>query len=122
MGRNNVRKGTASAFAFAESLEAIPMALAENAGLDQLDIMVELRARHEKGEKWMGVDAVDGKVADMMKANVIEPASVKEQILKSASEAASMLLKIDDIVASGKSREGGKPPMPPGGEGSSEFD
>ena len=111
-----------AAFAFAESLEAIPMALAENAGLDQLDIMVELRARHEKGEKWMGVDAADGKVADMMKANVIEPASVKEQILKSASEAASMLLKIDDIVASGKSREGGKPPMPPGGEGSSEFD
>jgi chaperonin GroEL (HSP60 family) len=70
----------------------------------------------------MGVDAVDGKVTDMMKANIIEPASVKEQILKSASEAASMLLKIDDIVASGKSREGGKPPMPPGGEGSSEFD
>jgi thermosome len=111
-----------AAIAFAESLEVIPNALAENAGLDQLDIMAELRARHEKGEKWMGVDATDGKVADMMKANVIEPASVKEQMLKSASEAASMLLKIDDIVASGKSREGGKPPMPPGGEGSSEFD
>ena len=102
--------------AFADALEAIPLVLAENAGLDPLDILVELRASHEKGQKWVGVDPFEGKTLDMMKANVIEPAAVKEQILKSASEAASMLLKIDDIVASGKSREGAGPPTPPGGE------
>ncbi len=111
--------------AFADALEGIPLALSENAGLDPLDIIVDLRARHEKGQKWTGVDAVEGKIKDMMKDNVIEPAAVKEQILKSASEAASMLLKIDDIIASGKGQAppGGPPGgMPPGGEGGSEFD
>ncbi len=106
-----------AALAFADALEGIALALAENAGLDPLDILVELRASHEKGQKWTGVDPFEGKTLDMMKANVIEPAAVKEQILKSASEAASMLLKIDDIIASGKSKEGGAPPTPPGGEG-----
>jgi chaperonin GroEL (HSP60 family) len=106
-----------AALAFADALEGIALALAENAGLDPLDILVELRASHEKGQKWTGVDPFEGKTLDMMKANVIEPAAVKEQILKSASEAASMLLKIDDIIASGKSKEGGAPPAPPGGEG-----
>jgi thermosome len=103
--------------AFAEALEGIPLTLAETAGLDPLDIIVELRASHEKGQKWIGVDAYEGKCMDMMKADVVEPAAVKEQILKSASEAASMLLKIDDIVAVGKAKEGAGPPTPPGGPG-----
>jgi thermosome len=102
--------------AFSDALEGIPLTLAENAGLDPLDILVELRASHEKGQKWVGVDPFEGKAMDMMKANVMEPAAVKEQILKSASEAASMLLKIDDVVASGKAREGAAPPTPPSGE------
>ena len=82
---------------------------------------MELRAKHEKGQKWIGVDPFEGRTFDMMKANVIEPAVVKEQIIKSASEAASMLLKIDDIVASGGKDGGGPPGPPPGGEGG-EFD
>ncbi len=110
--------------AFAEALEGLPLILAENAGLDPLDIIVELRASHEKGQRWFGVDPFEGKVKDMMKDNVVEPAAVKEQILKSASEAASMLLKIDDIVASGKAREEARPPKGPEEEGErgSEFD
>jgi thermosome len=113
-----------AALAFAEALEGIPLTLAENAGLDPLDIIVELRSSHEKGQKWYGVDPFEGKAKDMMKANIVEPAAVKEQILKSASEAASMLLKIDDIVAAGKAKEEAKPPKPSEEEGekSSEFD
>jgi len=113
-----------AALAFADALEGIALALAENAGLDPLDILVELRASHEKGQKWTGVDPFEGKTLDMMKANVIEPAAVKEQILKSASEAASMLLKIDDVVAAGKAKEEAKPPKPSEEEGekSTEFD
>jgi len=97
---------------FAEALEAVPITLAENAGLDPIDIISELRARHEKGEVWAGVDVHKGKVADMKKMNVFEPLAVKKQIIKSATEAASMILKIDDIIASSKMKA---PPMPPGG-------
>jgi thermosome len=97
---------------FAEALEAIPTTLAENAGLDPIDIISELRARHEKGEVWAGVDVHAGKVENMKEVGVFEPIVVKKQIIKSCTEAASMLLKIDDIIASGKMKA---PPMPPGG-------
>ncbi len=111
---------------FAESLEVIPLTLAENAGLDPIDILVELRARHQKGEKWAGVGVMEGEARDMTKLNVYEPLAVKQQILKSASEAASMILRIDDVIASGKSGAApGGPPKMPGGEdseGSSEFE
>jgi chaperonin GroEL (HSP60 family) len=101
---------------FAEAVEAIPSTLAENAGLDPIDILSELRARHEKGETWAGVEVNIGKVQGMIEAGVFEPISVKKQVIKSASEAASMILKIDDVIAAGKAKT---PPMPsktPGGE------
>jgi thermosome len=97
---------------FAEALEAIAVTLSENAGLDPIDILSELRSRHEKGETWAGIEVLEGKVQDMSKVNIFEPLSVKKQIIKSATEAASMILKIDDIIASGKMRA---PPTPPGG-------
>jgi len=101
---------------FAEALESIPITLAENAGLDPIDIISELRARHEKGEIWAGIEVHDGKVKDMKKVGVFEPLVVKKQIIKSAGEAATMILKIDDIIASGRAKA---PPMPrgPGGAG-----
>jgi len=97
---------------FAEALEAIPLTLTENAGLDPIDILSELRVRHEKGETWTGIEVNSGKVQDMTKAGVFEPLAVKKQIIKSATEAASMILKIDDVIAAGKMRA---PPTPPGG-------
>ncbi|HVP26638.1 MAG TPA: thermosome subunit beta [Candidatus Bathyarchaeia archaeon] len=97
---------------FAEALEIIPMTLTENAGLDPIDVLSELRARHEKGDVWAGIEVNDGKVEDMKEAGVFEPLSVKKQIIKSATEAASMILKIDDVIAAGKTKG---PPMPPGG-------
>jgi thermosome len=103
-----------AALDFAEALEVIPVTLAENAGLDTIDILVELRSRHEKGERWIGVDVFGGKAVDMTGLNVYEPLSVKEQIIKSASEAAAMILRIDDVIASGKTKT---PPMPSGGPG-----
>jgi thermosome len=108
--------------AFAEALEIIPTTLAENAGLDTIDTMVNLSSAHEKGEKWAGIDLFDGKVKDTYKMGVYEPASVKEQAIKSASEAVTMILKIDDVIAGTKS--GGTPPPtgPPEGMGGSEFD
>jgi len=97
---------------FAEALEAIPMTLTENAGLDPIDILSELRAGHEKGEKWAGIEVHDGKVEDMAEAGVFEPLAVKKQIIRSATEASTMILKIDDVIAAGKTKG---PPMPPGG-------
>jgi chaperonin GroEL (HSP60 family) len=100
---------------FAEALEVIPLSLAENAGMDPIDTITELRSKQSKGAKWTGVDARNAKIADMSKLDVVEPLAVKEQIIKSATEAASMILRIDDVIASSKS--GGGPPMPPGGMG-----
>jgi chaperonin GroEL (HSP60 family) len=97
---------------FADAFEAVPTTLAENAGLDPIDIISELRARHEKGEVWAGIEVHDGKVKDMKKVGVYEPLAVKKQIVKSATEAASMILKIDDVIAAGKMKA---PPTPPGG-------
>ncbi|MGD8506889.1 MAG: thermosome subunit beta [Candidatus Bathyarchaeota archaeon] len=97
---------------YAEALEAIPVTLAENAGLDPIDILSELRARHEKKQMWAGVDVNEGRVNNMDKAKVFEPLAVKKQIIKSTTEAATMILKIDDVIASGKMKA---PPMPPQG-------
>ena len=99
---------------FAEALEAVAITLTENAGLDPIDILSELRSRHEKGETWAGIEVLEGKVQDMLKIGVIEPITVKRQIIKSVTEAASMILKIDDVIASGKMKA---PPAPPGGPG-----
>jgi thermosome len=100
--------------AFAEALEIVPLTLTENAGLDPIDMISELKARHEKGETWAGIEVISGKAQDMTKAGVYEPLAVKKQIIKSATEASTMLLKIDDVIAAGKSKA---PPMPPGGPG-----
>jgi thermosome len=99
---------------FAEALEVIPLSLAENAGMDPIDTLTELRSKQSKGAKWTGVDARNGKIADMSKLDVVEPLIVKEQIIKSATEVASMILRIDDVIASSKS---GGPAGPPGGMG-----
>ncbi len=99
---------------FAEAFEAVPTTLAENAGLDPIDIISELRARHEKGQVWAGVEVNEGKVKNMKEVGIFEPLVVKKQIIKSATEAASMILKIDDIIAVGRMKA---PPMPPGGPG-----
>ncbi|MEM2465768.1 MAG: thermosome subunit beta [Candidatus Bathyarchaeia archaeon] len=101
---------------FAEALEAIPATLTENAGLDPIDILSELRAKHEKGETWAGIEVHSGKVQDMREAGVFEPISVKKQVVKSATEAASMILKIDDVIAAGKAKTPPMPKGPPEGE------
>ena len=112
-----------AALAFAESMEVIPMALAENAGLDPVNILVALRSSHEKGEVWAGVDSFEGKVRDMTKINVYEPLAVKEQVVKAASEAACMIIRIDDVIAANRSAGpgAGKMPKPPG-EGGSDLE
>jgi len=97
---------------FGEAMEIIPLTLGENAGLDPIDFLLELRTRHEKGEKWAGVDVFEGRIKDMKELEVYEPLAVKKQTIKSANEAATMILRIDDVIASGKMRA---PPMPPGG-------
>lgn len=110
--------------AFANGLEAVPVALAENAGLDPIDIMVQLRAAHEKGLTWYGVDVFEGKAADLKEKGVLEPQAVKVQVIKSAAEAAGMILKIDDVIASAKSKDSPGPPKHDGEggeEGASEY-
>jgi thermosome len=103
-----------AALKFADAIESIPLTLAENAGMDPIDTQVELRAKHGKNTKWAGVDVANGKVADMNARDVMEPLAVKIQIIKAATEAASMLLRIDDVIAATKSK-GGPPGGPPGG-------
>jgi thermosome len=102
--------------AFAEAVETIPLTLAENAGLDPIDIMVALRAKHENPDnKYFGIDVSTGEIKSMIDLVVLEPLRVKQQVIKSATEAANMILKIDDVIAV---KGGGKmPPMPPGGMG-----
>jgi thermosome len=99
--------------AFAQAMEVIPWALAENAGLDAIDVVIQLKSAHEKKNgKNMGVDLDTGKPVDMLKLNVVEPLRVKTQAVKSAAEVANMILRIDDVIASRKA-----PPAPPGGGG-----
>ncbi len=115
--------------AFAEALEVIPRTLAENTGLDPVDALVEIRSAHEEGKKDYGLNVEKGKVVDMKKEGVIEPLGIKKQALQSASEAAEMILRIDDVVSAGElsGSDGGGAPggaggmpgggMPPGGMG-----
>jgi len=101
--------------AFANALEIIPRTLAENAGLDPIDMLVALRADHEKRKKYSGLDVFKGAPADMLKAGVVEPLRVKTQAIASAAEAANMILRIDDVIAA--SRIAGPPGGGPGGPG-----
>ena len=97
---------------YAEALEIIPLTIAENAGMDPIDTMANLRAKQNQGRKWTGIDARNTQIADMLAINVVEPIIVKEQIIKSATEAACMILRIDDVIAvSGGPGGGGMPPM-----------
>ena len=99
--------------AFADSIEIVPKTLAENAGLESIDILVGLRAAHEKAKgHLMGVDVFTGKIVDMNKNGVVEPLKVKEQAMKSASEVASMIIRIDDVIAATKPKAGKAPGMP----------
>ena len=93
--------------AFAEALEIVPKTLAENAGLDSIDALVDLRAAHEKS-LYMGLDVFKGEVADMYRAGVVEPQRVKKQAMQSAAEAAEMILRIDDVIASTGAGRGGE--------------
>lgn len=106
--------------AFSDSLEVVAKTLAENAGLDPIDILVDLRAEHQKGKTWAGINLSDiykPEVSDMFKEEVIEPLRTKKQAIKSASEVAVMILRIDDIIAAGKSSNPGPQPPMPGGMG-----
>ena len=96
---------------YAEALEIIPLTIAENAGMDPIDTMANLRAKQNQGRKWTGIDAKNTKIADMLSIDVVEPVAVKEQIIKSATEAACMLLRIDDVIAVSGGPGGGMPPM-----------
>jgi thermosome len=112
---------------FADSLESIPLALAENTGMDPIDTLATLRSKQLKGEKWTGIDVLKARVVNMKSSDIIEPLSVKHQVVSAASEAACMILRIDDVIAVAKSAGpppgagGGAPPgmggmggMPPG--------
>ena len=97
---------------YAEALETIPLTISENAGMDPIDTMANLRAKQNQGRRWTGIDARNTKIADMLSIDVVEPVAVKEQIIKSATEAACMILRIDDVIAiSGAPGGGGMPPM-----------
>jgi len=103
--------------AFAEAMEIIPRTLAENAGLDPIDVLTELRAAHDKKQKWAGINVFTGKIVDAWKQGVIEPLKIKTQAVSSAAEVAVMILRIDDVIAGGGAEGAGKMPrMPPGGE------
>ncbi len=112
---------------FADALETIPLTLSENAGMDPIDTLATLRSKQIKGEKWTGIDVMKGRVGNMKSSDIIEPLSVKNQIISAATEAACMILRIDDVIATTKASgpppgaEGGMPPgmggmggMPPG--------
>ncbi|HYA84160.1 MAG TPA: thermosome subunit beta [Candidatus Bathyarchaeia archaeon] len=102
---------------FADALDSLPLCLAENAGMDRIDTMTQLREKQNTGAKWTGVDVRNRKVDDMFKEDVLEPVVVKEQIIKSATEAASMLLRIDDVIAASKSKMPAGPRSASGGMG-----
>ncbi|RLG18466.1 thermosome subunit [Candidatus Micrarchaeota archaeon] len=103
--------------AFAEALEIVPKTLAESAGMDAIDTLVSLRTAHEKeGSEATGIEVHKAEISDMKKLGVIEPAKVKKQAIASASEAAEMILRIDDMISS-KGKGGGGGGMPPGAGG-----
>ncbi len=94
---------------FADALESIPKILAENAGMDPIDIITELKARHDKNEFDSGLNLFSGKIENTFKAGIVEPLKIKTQAIKSASEVANMILRIDDVIASGKNPSQGMP-------------
>ncbi|GAG51403.1 unnamed protein product, partial [marine sediment metagenome] len=97
---------------FANALEFIPSTLAENAGFDPIDVLTELKSRHDNGEKFTGINIFNNRVENSLQAGIIEPVKIKMQAISSASEVAIMILRIDDVLAS-KSRGGpvGQPGM-----------
>jgi thermosome len=95
---------------FADSVEEIAIALAENAGMDPLDTQTQLRAKAALAKPKYGVDVINGKVTDMAAKDVYEPLKVKEQVISAATEASSMILRIDDVISVSKSRDSGPPP------------
>jgi len=104
--------------AFASAMEVVPVALSENAGLDPIDVLIELRQAHKSGKKYTGINVFTGKVVDMKKEKVLEPIRVGRQAISSATDAAVMILRIDDVIASKGGGAGGKgPKMPEGDEG-----
>ncbi|MCD6411341.1 MAG: TCP-1/cpn60 chaperonin family protein [Thermoplasmata archaeon] len=107
---------------FADAIEVVPRTLAENAGLDPIDIIIKVRAAHKRGEKYAGVDVHTGEVVDMMKKNVIEPLRVSTQEVKAAAEAAIMILRIDDVIAAKATETKGEEKGKEGGGGGEEFE
>jgi len=103
--------------AFANAMEVIPRTLIENAGLDPIDTLTDLKAAHSKKQKWAGIDVFSGKVMDAWKKGVIEPLKIKTQAVSSAAEVAVMVLRIDDVIQSSGSKGGDSGGMPPGGMG-----
>lgn len=100
--------------AFANAMEVIPIALSENAGLDSIDVLIDMRKAHKDGKKYAGINVYTGKVVDMKREKVLEPIRVGKQAINSATEAAVMILRIDDVIAS-KGSAGGPPGGAPGG-------
>src|SRR3989344_5190601 len=99
--------------AFADAIEVVPRTLAENAGIDPIDILTDLKSQHDAGKKWAGINVFKGKVEDAWKMGVIEPLKIKTQAIKSASEVAELILRIDDVIAS--KGMGKEPAMSPQG-------
>jgi len=102
--------------AFADAIEVVPRTLAENAGLDPIDSLTELKSAHDKGKNWAGLDVFSGKVIDSFSKGIIEPLKIKTQAIKSASEVAELILRIDDVLAASSKEQpqmpqGGMPPM-----------
>jgi len=100
--------------AFADAMEVIPKTLAENAGLDPIDVLTEMKSAHDMNMKWAGIDVFSGKVMDSWKKGVLEPLKIKTQAVSSATEVAIMILRIDDVIAGSG---GGQDQMPPPGMG-----
>ena len=101
---------------YAEAFESIPLTIAENAGMDPIDTIITLRANQSNGKQTVGINAKESKIGDMFRLDIVEPLVVKEQIIKSATEVACMILRIDDVIAvSGSPGGGGSPGMPPMG-------
>tara|TARA_Y100000310_G_scaffold332046_1_gene406820 strand:- start:29 stop:1630 length:1602 start_codon:yes stop_codon:yes gene_type:complete len=96
--------------AFADSIEVVPRTLAENAGLDPIDMLTDLKSRHET-EKWAGLDVFSGKVINAWELGIIEPLKIKTQAIKSASEVTELILRIDDVIAGGSSPQQQQPPQ-----------
>ena len=110
---NKEGRGQLALINYAEALESIPLTISENAGMDPIDTLVTLRAKQNQGRKWAGINAKDNKIAEMYSLDIVEPISVKEQIIKSATEAACMILRIDDVISISGGSQGGSKAGPP---------